>query len=71
MLLHDALNVLSPNANDSLVVLIRYVEGYRSRHLLLDEGQSRLHRLVVRAAYVDVEVVFIEPIEDDLDAACI
>jgi hypothetical protein len=67
--LHDALDVLATDANDALMVLVRDVEGDRGWHLLLDQVQAILGRLVGRAADVNVEVVFVEAIEDDLRVA--
>lgn len=40
--LHDALNVLSANTDDPLVILIRHMERDRRRHLLLDQIQAIL-----------------------------
>ena len=71
MLLHDALDVLAANANDSLVVLVWNMEGYRSRHLLLDKGQPLFHGLVAPAHDVNVEIVLVEAVEDDLNVACL
>lgn len=67
--LHDALNVLATNANDSLVVLVRNVEGNGSGHFLLDKIQAVLGGLILIAAHVDVEVVLVEAIKDDLHVA--
>lgn len=69
VLLHDALDVLATNANDSLVVLIRHVEGDGSWHLLFHQAQALLHRVVGRGVDVDVEVVLAKVLEHDLDIA--
>lgn len=69
VLLHDALDMLSANANDSLVILIRHMERDRGRHLLLDKTQALLHRLVGRSVDVDVEVVLAKVLEHDLNVA--
>ena len=61
--------MLATYSDDTLVVLIRYVEGNRSRHFLLNEVESVLGGVVLCSADVDVEVVFVEAIEDDLDVA--
>ena len=68
--LHDTLDVLATNANDAFMVLIGHMERDRGRHFLLDELQSILGRIVLCAAYVNVEIVFVEAIENDLDVAC-
>lgn len=68
--LHDALDVLATNADNSLVVLVGNVERNGRRHFLLDKIQSVLGGLVLVATHIDVEVVFIETIENDLDIAC-
>lgn len=69
VLLHDALDVLATNADDALVVLIRHVERDGSRHLQLHEVQAVLRSLVLRAAYINVEVVLVEAVEDNLHVA--
>lgn len=69
VLLHDALNVLSSDANDALVVLVRDMERDGSGHLLLNKGQTLLHRVVAGGHDIDVEVILIEAVEDDLDTA--
>jgi hypothetical protein len=45
------------------------MERDRCRHLLLDQVQAILGRLILVAAHVDIEVVLVETIEDDLDIA--
>ena len=70
VLLHDALDMLSTNPDDPLVVLVRHMEGNGSRHLLLHQIQTVLSRLVLVAAHVNVEVVLVETVKDDLDVAC-
>jgi len=69
VLLHDALNVLTSNADDALVVLVWHVERDGSRHLKLHEVQSTLRSLVLRTAHVNVEVVLVEAIKDNLHIA--
>ena len=66
ILLHDALDVLSSDANDTLVVLIRDVKGDGGRHFLLHKIEPILGSFVLGAADVDVEIVFVEAVEDDL-----
>lgn len=58
--------MLTTNADDAFVVLIGYMEGYRSRHLLLHKIKAVLGSFILRPADIDVEIVFIEAIEDDL-----
>ena len=69
VLLHDALDMLSTNPNDPLVILVRHMERDRCRHLLLNQVQAILGRLILVAAHIDVEVVLVETVEDDLDIA--
>ena len=69
ILLHDALNVLTTDTNNALVVLIRHMEGNSSWHLLFDKVETVLCGLVLCAAYYNVEVVLIEAVKDDLHAA--
>ena len=69
MLLHDALDVLATNADNTLMVLVRNVEGNGCRHLLLHQSQTFLHGGVVVCQDVDVEVVLAEVVENDLDIA--
>lgn len=64
---HDALDVLTANANDALVVLVRDVERDRSWHFLLNEVKAILCSFVLVATDVNVEVVFVEAIKDDLN----
>ena len=66
---HDALNVLATYSDDTFVVLIGYVEGDRSRHLLLNEVEPVFGGVVLCSTDVDIEIVFVEAIEDDLDVA--
>ena len=61
--------MLATDSDDTLVVLIRYVEGDRSRHLLLHQVKPVLSSVVLCSTDVDIEVVFVEAIEDDLDVA--
>lgn len=70
VLLHDALNVLATNADNTFVVLIGDMERDRSRHFLLNEVETILGRVVLIATNINVEVVLIESIEDDLNIAC-
>ncbi len=63
--------MLSTNTNDSLVVLIRDMERDRCWHLLLNQVQSVLRSLVLRTAYVYVEVVLVEPVKNDLNVALV
>ena len=61
--------MLATDSDDALVVLIRDVERDRSRHLLLNEIKSVLGGIVLCSTDVDIEVVFVEAIENDLDVA--
>lgn len=61
--------MLATYSDDTLVVLIRYVEGDRSRHLLLNEVEPVLGGVVLCSTDVNIEVVFVEAIKDDLDVA--
>jgi len=61
--------MLTANTDDSLVVLIRDVEGNGSRHLLLNKIKTALGRLKLVSANVNVEVVLVEAIEDNLNIA--
>lgn len=65
--LHDALDVLSADADDTLVVLVRDVKRDRGRHLKLNEVQSVLGGFVVLSTDIDIEIVLVEAIKDDLD----
>lgn len=69
VLFHDALNVLASDANNALVVLIRYMEGNRSWHFLFNKVEAVLRCLVLAPAYVNAEVVLVEAVEDDLYVA--
>lgn len=71
MLFHNTLDVLATDTNDSLVILIRDVEGDRSRHFLLYQAHSLLHRVIRRRNNINIEVVFPEAVEYDLDIAYI
>lgn len=66
VLLHDALNVLTTDSNDPLVVLVRNVERDGRWHLLLDEVEPIPSCLVLISADINVEVVLVETVEDDL-----
>lgn len=68
--LHDTLDVLSTNANYAFMVLVGHMKRDGGRHFLLYELQSILSRIVLGTAYVNVEIVFVEAIENDLDVAC-
>ena len=61
--------MLSANANDALVVLIRYVERYGSWHLLFDQVKAVPSCVILCTTNIDVEVIFIEAVEYDLDVA--
>ena len=61
--------MLATDSDDTLVVLVRDVERDRSRHLLLNEIESVLGGIVLCSTDIDIEVVFIEAIENDLDIA--
>lgn len=63
MFLHDALDVLSSNADNTLVVLIRHVERYGCWHFLLHEGQPLLHGFVGLSVDINVEVVLAKAFE--------
>jgi hypothetical protein len=69
VLLHDPLNMLSTNTNDTLVILIWNMEGDGSRHLLFDEIKAISSSLVLIPTHVNVEIVFIEAVKDDLYVA--
>lgn len=43
VLLHDPLDMLTTNSDNSLVVLVGNVEGDGGRHLLFNQGESLLH----------------------------
>lgn len=61
--------MLATYSDDTFVVLIWHVEGDRSRHLLLNEVESVLGSVVLCSTNVDIEVVFVEAVENDLDIA--
>lgn len=61
--------MLATYSDDTFVVLVWHVEGDRSRHLLLNEVQSVLGSVVLCSTNVDIEVVFVEAVENDLDIA--
>ena len=69
VLLHNALNMLSANTDDALVVLIWNMERDRSRHLLFNQIQAILDSFVLAAANIDIEIVLVESVEDDLNVA--
>lgn len=69
VLLHNALDVLAADADDSFVILIRHVERDRGWHLLLHQAQALLHRFIGRSIDVDVEVVLAKVFEHDLNIA--
>lgn len=69
VLLHDALNVLTADTDNSLVVLVRHMERNGRWHLLLDKVETILGSLILGTAHVDVEVVLIESVKDDLHVA--
>ena len=62
--------MLTSDADDTFVVLIWYVEGDRSWHLLLNQVETILGSVILAANNVNVEVVLIEAVEDDLNVAC-
>lgn len=68
--LHDALDVLTTDANDALMILIRHMERDGSWHLLLNQTQTLLHRVVGRSIDVNIEVVLAKVLEHDLHVAC-
>ena len=70
MLLHDALNVLTADSNDALMVLVGNVEGNRGWHFLLNKRQALLHGIVVGSNDVNVEVILPETLEHDLNVTC-
>lgn len=61
--------MLTTDPNNTFVVLIRNVEGYRSRHLLLYKVEAVLRSIVLRATDVDIEIVLVEAVKDDLNVA--
>jgi hypothetical protein len=69
MLLHDTLNVLAANANNTLVVLIGDMERDGCWHLLFNQGQALLHGIVGGSHDVDIEVVLVETVKNDLNIA--
>lgn len=69
VLLHDALDVLSTDSDDPLMVLVRYMKGNGRRHFLFHQIQAILRRIVLVSAHIDVEVVLIESVKDNLDIA--
>ena len=69
VLLHDTLDVLTTNTDDALMVLVWHVERNCSGHLLFDEVEAILSRLVLCTAHDDIEVVLVEAIEHNLYAA--
>lgn len=70
VLLHDALDVLATDSDDSLVVLVRNMERDGRWHLLLDEIKPVPSCLVLIPADVNIEVVLVETIKDDLHVTC-
>jgi hypothetical protein len=68
VLLHYSLNVLPSDANDSLMVLVRNMEGNRCRHLLLNERKSRFHRIIFSGTDIDVKVILVEAVKYNLHA---
>ncbi len=69
MLFHDALDVLTTNADNAFMILIRYVERDGGRHFLFNKGHALFHRVMVRGDNVYVKVILSETIENDLDIA--
>jgi hypothetical protein len=69
VLLHNALNVLTTDTNDALVVLVRHVERDGRRHLLFDQIEAVLRGLVLGTTNYNVEVVFVESVKHDLHTA--
>lgn len=65
VLLHDALDAASTNADDSLVIRFGDVERDFRRQLLLKQGQTLQNRHI-RSSNVDQEVVVVECFELDL-----
>jgi hypothetical protein len=61
--LHDTLDVLTTDADDTLVILIRNMKGDGRGHLLLYQIEPILCRLILSAADIDVEIIFIETVE--------
>ena len=66
VLLHDALDAATTNADDTLVVRLRDMERDLGRKLLLKERET-LENRPVAASNVDEEVVLVEGLELDLD----
>ena len=62
--------MLTANPDDTFVVLIRHMERYRSWHFLLHQVEAAPGRIVLRSTDINVEIVFIESVEDNLDVAC-
>lgn len=71
ILFHNSLDMLAPDTNDTLVVLVRNMKGDGSRHFLLHKIKAVFGSIVLGPAYVDVKVVLIETIEYDLHVAYI
>lgn len=71
MLLHNSLDMLATNTYDSLMILVGDVERDGCGHLLLNQAETLLHRVIACSHDIDIEVVLVEAIEDDLNITCI
>lgn len=71
ILLHDALDVLASDTNDTLVILVGNMKRDGRRHFLLHKIQAVFGSVVLGPTYVDVKIIFIETIEYDLHVAYI
>ena len=68
ILLHDALDAATSDADDTLMVGLRNVERDLGRQFLLKKGESLQDRCVI-AGDVDQEVVVVEGLKLDLDVS--
>jgi hypothetical protein len=68
--LHDPLDVLPSNADNTFVVLVGDVEGYRGRHFLLHQVQTIFGSIILSTAHIDIKIILVEAVEDDLYVAC-
>lgn len=67
--LHDALDVGATNTDDAFVILVGDMERDGGGHLLFDQAQPLLHRVVTGGHDINVEIVLVEAIKDDLHIA--
>lgn len=67
VLLHYALDMLAPNTNNTLMVLIRNMEGDRGRHFLFDQVKAVSCCFILGRAHINIEVVLVESVKDYLN----